>query len=72
MAAWTATELYSAGGKDMGVAFTPVGKGRFEVYLDGELVYNNKEHDTSGITIESIRAIGKQIKAKLEEPVAAG
>ena len=72
MAAWTATEMYGAGGREVGVSFTPVGQGRFEVYVDGELVYNNKDHDTSGITIESVRAVNKLIKAKLEAPVAAG
>ena len=72
MAAWMATEIFGAGGNKVGVTFTPVGRGRFEVYIDGELVYDNKEHETSGITPESVKTINKQIKAKLEAPVAAG
>lgn len=60
------------GGKSMGVSLTPVGQGRFEIYVDGDLVYNNKAHDISDITIESIRAIGGQVKAKVQAPVSAG
>ena len=72
MAAWTAAEIYVAAGVEVGLSMTPVGKGRFEVYVDGEIVYNNKEHETSGITIESVKEITKLIKQKLENPVAAG
>jgi len=72
MAAWMATEIFGACGNEVGVTLTPVGKGRFEVYIDDELVYNNKEHEASGITPESVKAINKQIKAKLAAQVAMG
>jgi Rdx family len=35
----------AAGGRnrEVGVTLTPAGQGRFEVYLNGDLIYNRKE-----------------------------
>ena len=42
-AAWMATELYATFGNDLAITLTPVGGGRFEVYLNNRKVWDKKE-----------------------------
>ena len=72
MAAWTASELYNALGSGAGITLTPVGAGRFEVYVDGELLYNNKAVGASGIGIDDISALKMQVQERMESLSAAG
>ena len=48
MAAWTAVELWHTFEGDVGVSLIPVGKGRFEVHVDGELLYDKKALGVAG------------------------
>jgi predicted Rdx family selenoprotein len=38
-----ATELYAQFGNDLALTLTPAGGGRFEVYLNGEKIWDRKE-----------------------------
>src|SRR5947209_1689354 len=38
-----ATEMFASFGKDLAIQLTPVGQGRFEVYLDGNKIWDKKE-----------------------------
>jgi hypothetical protein len=38
-----AGQICAGKNREVGVTLTPVGKGRFEIYIDGNLVYNRKE-----------------------------
>src|SRR5580704_8758548 len=42
-AASVAEQVVAGRNREIGVTLTPAGQGRFEAYLDGELVYNRKE-----------------------------
>ncbi len=42
-AAWMATELYAVCGNNVALQLTPVGGGRYEVYLNGEKIWDRKE-----------------------------
>jgi len=57
------------------IALTPVGDGRFEVYLDGEKIYDRKEAGEGDFypSLRALRKIRPQLEARLEasEPVAA-
>lgn len=70
MAAWTATEMATTFGTDVGVILTPVGKGRFELWIDDEKVYDCKAAGKKGIDIETLGGIKDLIRAKLSMPVA--
>jgi predicted Rdx family selenoprotein len=37
-----AAQICAGRNREVGVTLTPVGQGRFEIYLNGELVYNRK------------------------------
>ena len=72
MAVWTAVELYNSLGAGVGITLTPVGKGRFEVYADGELLYDNKAQGASGIGIDDITDLKMKVRDRLEATAAAG
>ena len=52
---------------------TPVSDGRFEVYLDGEKVYDRKEPTEGDFvpTLRVLRKIGLQLKDRLEATAVA-
>jgi len=61
-----------AGGvnRQVGVTLTPAGQGRFEIYLDGELLYNRKEPnvDTLKDPIGDVRngvSVAEMVRTKL-------
>jgi predicted Rdx family selenoprotein len=72
MAVWTAVELHSAFGGDVGISITPVGGGRLEVYLDGELLFDNKALGIGGMDKEHITELKMTIRERLEvgDPVS--
>ncbi len=77
-----------AGGvnRQVGVTLTPAGQGRFEIYLDGELLYNRKEPDTETIKdkmgdVRTNVSVAEMVRTKLlaqlekinaAQPAAAG
>jgi hypothetical protein len=38
-----ATQIVAGRNREVGVTLSPAGQGRYEIYLDGELIYNRKE-----------------------------
>jgi hypothetical protein len=70
--------------REVGVQLTPVGQGRFEVYLNGEQVYNRKEppNETVKDPIGDVRgssSVAEMVRTKLmtalenaPAPAAAG
>jgi predicted Rdx family selenoprotein len=84
----TSVAAQIAGGvnRQVGVTLTPAGQGRFEIYLDGELVYNRKEPNTETLKdpIGDVRngvSVAEQVRTKLlakleqinaQQPAAAG
>ena len=77
-----------AGGvnRQVGVTLTPAGQGRFEIYLNGELVYNRKEPPTDILkdAVGDVRngvSVAEMVRTKLlaelervnaQQPAAAG
>lgn len=60
-----AAELCDGNVRETSIALTPVGEGRFEVYLDGEKLYDRKEAG-DGDFLPSLRIIRK-VKTALAE-----
>lgn len=67
MAVWTAVELWHTFKGDLGVSLTPVGKGRFEVYVDGELLYDKKALGVSGPNQGDLNELKMTIHERLEK-----
>ena len=59
--------------RETSIALTPVSDGRFEVYLDGEKLYDRKEPKEGDFvpTLRELRKIGLQLKDRLEATVVA-
>ena len=66
MAAWTAVELWHTFEGDVGVSLIPVGKGRFEVYVDGELLYDKKARGVAGPNRGDLSQLKLTIHERLE------
>jgi selT/selW/selH-like putative selenoprotein len=49
-AASIAGQVVAGRNREIGVTLTPAGQGRFEVYLDGDLIYNRKEPQAGAVT----------------------
>ena len=70
--------------REVGVQLTPVGQGRFEVYLNGEQVYNRKEPPTDTVKdpigdVRGSSSVAEMVRTKLmtalenaPAPAAAG
>ncbi len=67
MAAWTAVELWHTFEGDVGVSLIPVGKGRFEVHVDGELLYDKKALGVAGPNRNDLSQLKMTIHERLEE-----
>ena len=54
--------------RETSIALTPVAEGRFEVYLDGEKVYDRKDSKEEDFvpTLRILRKVGLQLKDRLE------
>ncbi len=61
-----ANEFFRAYGPDAAISLTPGANGRFEVYLDGEKIYDKKEEDNVFPNLARIRELKKVIQAKLD------
>lgn len=66
MAGWMLSELFSAGGSDVAIKVTPGASGVFQVYFDGELVFDKKTEGNQ--TPHLTRA--KELKALLKQRIA--
>ena len=68
-----ANEFFRAYGPDAAISLTPGANGRFEVYLDGEKIFDKKEEGNVFPELSRVRKMKEVIKAKLESlaPAAA-
>lgn len=61
-----ANEFFRAYGPDAAISLTPGANGRFEVYLDGEKIYDKKEEDNVFPNLARVRELKKVIQEKLD------
>lgn len=66
-----ANEFFSTFGGDTGVSLTPGANGRFEVYLDGEKIFDRKEEGNIMPDLIRVRKLKQVIQAKLDAMPAA-
>lgn len=66
-----ANEFFRAYGPDAAISLTPGANGRFEVYLDGEKIFDKKEEDNSYPDLARVRKMKQVIQAKLDSLTAA-
>jgi predicted Rdx family selenoprotein len=66
-----ANEFFRAYGGDAAISLTPGSNGRFEVYLDGEKIFDRKEEGNIYPDLGRVRQMKQVIKAKLDSLVAA-
>ena len=67
-----ANEFFRHYGADAAVSLTPGSNGRFEIYLDGEKIYDKKEDGNKFPDLGTIREVRKTIQEKLDSiPSAA-
>jgi predicted Rdx family selenoprotein len=66
-----ANEFFRAYGGDAAISLTPGANGRFEVYLDGEKIFDRKEEGNIYPDLSRVRKMKEVIKAKLDSLVAA-
>ena len=65
MAGWMLSELFSAGGSEVAIKVTPGASGVFQVYFDGDLVFDKKAE--GNLTPHLGRA--KELKALLKQRI---
>jgi selenoprotein W-related protein len=71
-ATWVANEFFRAYGGDVAISLTPGANGRFEVYLDGEKIFDRKEEGNIYPDLGRVRQLKQVIKAKLDSLVPTG
>jgi len=65
-----AAQICAGRNREIGVTLTPVGQGRFEIYLNGEQLYNRKEPPTDVVKdpIGDVRgsvSVAEMVRTKL-------
>jgi predicted Rdx family selenoprotein len=66
-----ANEFFRAFGPDVGISLTPGANGRFEVYMDGEKIWDRKEAGNVYPDLSIVRKLKGVVKEKLDSLVAA-
>jgi predicted Rdx family selenoprotein len=66
-----ANEFFRTFGPDVAISLTPGANGRFEVYLDGEKIFDRKEEGNIYPDLTVVRKLRGVIKTKLDSLVAA-
>ena len=66
-----ANEFFSTFGGDTAISLTPGSNGRFEIYLDGEKIFDKKGEGNIFPELSRVRKLKQLIKAKLESLQAA-
>jgi predicted Rdx family selenoprotein len=66
-----ANEFFRTFGGDAAVSLTPGSNGRFEVYMDGEKIFDKKEEGNAFPELSRIRKLKQVIQAKLDTISAA-
>jgi predicted Rdx family selenoprotein len=68
-----ANEFFSTFGGDVAISLTPGANGRFEVYLDGDKIFDKIEEGNVFPELKRVREMKKAIQSKLEAvPAGAG
>jgi predicted Rdx family selenoprotein len=67
-----ANEFFRAYGGDVAISLTPGANGRFEVYLDGEKIFDRKEEGNIYPDLGRVRQLKQVIKTKLDSLVPTG
>jgi predicted Rdx family selenoprotein len=70
-ATWVANEFFSSYGGNAAVSLTPGANGRFEVYLDGEKIFDKKAEGNAMPDLIRVRKMKQVIQAKLDSIPAA-
>jgi hypothetical protein len=65
-----AAQIVGGRNREVGVTLTPVGQGRFEIYLNGERLYNRKEPPTDVVKdpigdIRNSSSVAEMVRTKL-------
>ena len=66
-----AAQIVAGRNREVDIALTPVGQGRFEIYLNGDQVYNRKELPTDGVLkdptgdVRNGSAVAEMVRTKL-------
>jgi predicted Rdx family selenoprotein len=66
-----ANEFFRTFGGDVAISLTPGSNGRFEVYMDGEKIFDRKEENNIYPDLSLVRKLKKVVEAKLETVSAA-
>lgn len=66
-----ANEFFRAYGPDVAISLTPGENGRFEVYMDGEKIFDRKEEGNIYPELGRVRQMKQVIKAKLDSLASA-
>ena len=67
-----ANEFFSTFGGDVAVSLTPGANSRFEVYLDGEKIFDRKQEEGSAMpNLIRLRQLKKVVQEKLNSIPAA-
>jgi len=66
-----ANEFFRTFGGDAAVSLTPGSNGRFDVYMDGEKIFDKKEEGNAFPELSRIRKLKQVIQAKLDTISAA-
>ena len=66
-----ANEFFSSYGGNTAVSLTPGANGRFEVYLDGEKIFDKKAEGNAMPDLIRVRKMKQVIQAKLDSIPAA-
>ena len=61
-----AMEFFRHFGKDAGISLTPGANGRFEVYRDGDKIFDRKEEDGKYPDLSRVRELRAVIQEKLD------
>jgi hypothetical protein len=65
-----AAQIIAGRNREVGVTLTPVGQGRFEIYLNGQQVYNRKEPPTDVVKdpigdVRGSSSVAEMVRTKL-------
>ena len=66
-----ANEFFRTFGGDVAISLTPGANGRFEVYLDGEKIWDKKEANNVYPDLAIVRKLKTVVKEKIDSLVAA-
>ena len=64
--------MFAEGGKDVAIRITPGVEGVFQVFLDGEKVFDRKEEGNIFPDLTRVKQIRAQLKEKIEAAVPVG